>query len=190
MSRSPGSCPVEIADLYRDRLRATLEIGADGGNKGSELIIRSGLNADNRVLAEHIGPDIKSCAGTIGRNPVLVCRNYLFYGVDKSFLGEGRHFHTLCGVDHPVRIEVGAEGHYASVLGRICLETLENSLGVLENPGALTHDYHIVIYDRTIIPFSVLKIRNITLIGFDIAKAQICPIHILCCHFFRFLSYA
>ena len=173
---------VKIRYLDCDRLCTALKIRAYRSCKHSELIFVCRLNADYRIRTEHIRTDIQGCTRAVRRHICLIRLYHLSYCINKSFLGEYRHFHTLCRAHKTLRIKVGSEHYRFSVLGCICFHALKNSLCILQNSGALAHCDGIISGKCSVVPMSVLIKRNVSFVCFYVAKSDIFPVNILLFH--------
>ena len=66
-----------------------------------------------------------------------------------------------------------------TVLGRVCLQSLEAGLSILEYTCALVKYDVRLINDGTVIPFAVFEISHISLVGNLISETQVSPIDVL-----------
>ena len=102
--------------------------------------------------------------------------------IDELILGIYGHFKSSRGIRHTLGVEVGAEGNYSAVLGRICLKTLEAGLRVLEYAGALVKSNGMLGGKSSVIPLSVLVVGYKAVIGLHVAEAKRCPVDIFLFH--------
>ena len=182
MAGALGGGTVEVGDADGQRLHAALEVGTHGGDEDTELILSSGLDADDGVIAEHIGTDVQGSAGTEGGHPGGIGLDHFTDGIQEPVHGERRHLQTLGRLHHAHCIEVGTEADDAAVLGGVGLHTLEAGLGVLQDAGALVHGDVGIGGQRAFIPLAVFIVGDIAVIGLDIAEADIAPVKVLLFH--------
>ena len=138
MAGSMGGCPIVIRYADGDGLGAALKVGADRCCKDTELIFIGRLYSNDGIASKHERTDIKGCPGTIGRNVISVGSYDLCDCVNKSFLGELRHFQSRCTVHHTLCVQIRAEGYNMAILRCVSFQALKTGLSVLENAGALT----------------------------------------------------
>ena len=177
-----GGRPVQIGNPQGQGPDTALEVGAHGGAEDTELELVGGLDADDGIGAEHIGPQVQARTGAKGRHPGGVGLDGLVNGIQEPLLGEYGHLHPLAGLDHSLRVQVGTEADGLPILGGVGLHALKNGLGILQDAGALAHGDGGVGGQGAGIPGAVLIIGYITVIGLHIAEAKIGPIDVLLFH--------
>ena len=178
-----GSCTVQIGDTQSQRLDAALEVRTDRSNEHTELILGSRLDTDNGVAAEHIGTNVQSCTGTVGRNPILVCTDSFDDCFHELIFGENGHLQLTAGICHTGSVQVRTEADDLAILGGISLQAFETGLSILQNAGTFADGDGSLIGQTAFFPCVVLVICDITPFGGHITKTQITPVDIFLCHF-------
>ena len=161
---------------------AALEVGADRRDEDAELVLVSGLDADDVTRGDHEGADIESSAAAKGRHPVLVGLDDLLDSIDEAILREGGHAQALRGVSHALGVEVRAEADNLAGLGGVGLQALEDLLAVVEDTSALGKLQGMVLRKEALAPSAVLVIADVGVISLHIAEGEIAPVDILLCH--------
>lgn len=97
-------------------------------------------------------------------------------------LPERPAFPTFCRIHHARRIQIRAKGNDTSIFCRIRFHSLKYSLCILKHSGTFIHYNVSILCKRSLIPFSVFIICNISLICLYIFKSYICPVKIFLFH--------
>ena len=182
VSRAVRCRAVVLAHAERGRLCAALKVGAHRGREQTELVFIRRLHADHRAARKHIGAQVQRSTAAVGRNPVRICLDDRIHRFQESLLRKSRHFKITRGLRHALRVQVGAEGHNAAVLGAICLEALKDLLAILQDARALRNAHGRIRRETAFIPGAVLIVGNVALIRHVIGEANVTPVQILLCH--------
>jgi len=167
---------VEVGDADGDGLGTALEVGADGSDENTELVLFGGLHADDGGTAEHVGADVERSARAVGRHPGEVGLHGFDHGFDEALCGEHGHFKAAAGIFHALGVEVGAEGDHATVFRGVGFEAFEAGLAVLEHARTFGDDDFVVIGEYSFIPGAVLEIGHEAVVRLHVAEAEIGPI--------------
>ena len=173
---------VEIRDAEGQRTNAALEVRTDGRAEETELIFHRRLNADDRAGRKEVGTEIEGCARAVGGNPSRIGGNRLLDGLDEAFLREYGDLQLTCRVLHTCAVQIGAEGHDMTVLGRIGLESLKAGLCILQNACAFGDGNGRFGRQTALVPCAVLEVGDIAKFCGEVAEAKITPINIFLFH--------
>ena len=177
-----GRRAVELGDDQLDGLDAALVVGAHRGHEDAELVLVSGLDADDVARGEHERADVERGAGAVRRHPGGVGLDDLLDGLDELLLGEGGHLETLGGVVHALGVHVRAEADDVAVLGGVGLEAIEDLLAVVEQAGALREGDGVVRGKAALFPRAVLVVADVAVVGVLIGEAEAAPVDVLLLH--------
>ena len=190
MSCSVRSGTVKVRKSYRKGLYTALEVRADGCYENTEHIFGCRLNSYNRIRSHHIRSYVESSARAEGGHVGSVSLNYLLNRLNELILGVYGHFKSFCRLLHTLCVEVGTEGNYSAVLSGIRLKSFKAGLRILEYAGALVKRYSVLRGKSSVVPLSVLVIRNKAVVGLHIAEAERSPVNIFLFHnYLHLLSY-
>ena len=173
---------IEVGRGDLDGLDAARVVRADGGNEDAELVLVSGLDADDVAGRDHEGTDVERCARAERRNPGGVCLDDFLDRLDELLLGERRHHEAGGRIVHALGVEVGAEADDIPVFGGVCLEALEDLLAVMEDARALGEREGMVGRETAFFPCAVTVVADVAVVSRLVGEPEAAPIDVFLFH--------